>query len=106
MKMRQILAAAVAVGLMLVGPAHADPNESGPDLRYGGSLLNFQPELTLSKQVGNVEVRGWNAETIDLEIEQQPIEYRNGSEDITVRKFSGLKKFANIYVKRAAPSGR
>jgi phage tail-like protein len=29
-----------------------------------------------------------------------PIEYRNGSEDITVRKMPGLKKFTNITLKR------
>ena len=29
-----------------------------------------------------------------------PIEYRNGSEDITVRKIPGLKKFTNIMLKR------
>ena len=29
-----------------------------------------------------------------------PIEYRNGSEDITPRKIPGLKKFTNIMLKR------
>jgi hypothetical protein len=29
-----------------------------------------------------------------------PIEYRNGSEDITMRKIPGLKKFTNITLKR------
>lgn len=29
-----------------------------------------------------------------------PIEYRNGTEDITVRKIPGLKKFTNITLKR------
>jgi hypothetical protein len=89
-----------------MGAAHADPNESGPDLRYGGGLINFQPELTLGKQVGNVEVRGWDPATSILEIEQQPIEYRNGAQDISVRKIPGTKKFTNIQFKRSRAAGR
>ncbi len=35
-----------------------------------------------------------------LEGEVTPFEYRNGNEDITVRKIPGLKKFMNITLKR------
>jgi phage tail-like protein len=35
-----------------------------------------------------------------LDAEIAPIEYRNGSEDITVRKMPGLKKYTNIVLKR------
>ncbi len=39
-------------------------------------------------------------EVSGLGVEVTPIEYRNGSEDITVRKIPGLKKFTNITLKR------
>lgn len=45
-------------------------------------------------------VRGSFAEASGLEVTIDPIEYRNGSEDITVRKIPGLKKFTNITLKR------
>lgn len=35
-----------------------------------------------------------------LELEEQAIDYRNGSEDITVRKQPGLSKYTNIHLKR------
>ena len=38
-------------------------------------------------------------EVAGLGVEIPPIEYRNGSEDITVRKVPGLKKFTNITLK-------
>lgn len=47
-------------------------------------------------------VRGSFAEVTGLEVTITPIEYRNGSEDITVRKLPGLKKFTNITLKRGA----
>ncbi len=40
------------------------------------------------------------ADVSGLEVEQQPIEYRDGSEDITVRKQPGIAKYANITMKR------
>lgn len=45
-------------------------------------------------------VRGSFSEVSGLGVEITPIEYRNGSEDITVRKLPGLKKFDNIVLKR------
>lgn len=45
-------------------------------------------------------VKGSFAEASGLEVEIQPIEYRNGAEDTTVRKIAGLKKFPNIVLKR------
>ena len=45
-------------------------------------------------------VRGSFAEVSGLEVAIDPIEYRNGSEDITVRKLPGLKKFTNLTLKR------
>ena len=40
------------------------------------------------------------SEVSGLGVEIEPIEYRNGSEDITVRKLPGLKKFPNVVLKR------
>ena len=51
-----------------------------------------------------VEIDGVNvahfAEVSGLEVEIGVIEYRNGSEDITVRKLPGLAKYSNITLKR------
>ena len=44
-------------------------------------------------------VKGSFAECSGLEVMIDPIEYRNGSEDFTVRKIPGLKKFTNITLK-------
>jgi phage tail-like protein len=40
------------------------------------------------------------SECSGITMETDAIEYRNGSEDITVRKLPGLKKFGNITFKR------
>jgi phage tail-like protein len=40
------------------------------------------------------------AEVSGLEVTIDAVEYRNGSEDITVRKLPGLAKYANITLKR------
>ena len=45
-------------------------------------------------------VRGSFSEVSGLDVEVAVIEYRNGSEDLTVRKLPGLKKFSNIVLKR------
>ena len=51
-----------------------------------------------------VEIEGVNvahfAEVSGLEATIDVIEYRNGSEDITVRKLPGLVKYSNITLKR------
>jgi hypothetical protein len=60
--------------------------QPSPSLEYGRGLMNFSPEANFSDQVG--------------EVETAPIEYRNGVEDIEVRKIPGLKKYGNITLKR------
>jgi len=45
-------------------------------------------------------VKGSFSECTGLDISMDPIEYRNGSEDATVRKIPGLKKYPNIVLKR------
>lgn len=49
----------------------------------------------------DVQVGGFT-ETLELEVEVPPIEYRNGNEDTHVMKMPGLKKFVNIVFKRAS----
>jgi phage tail-like protein len=46
------------------------------------------------------EIAAGFSEVSGLGVAVEPIEYRNGNEDITVRKLPGLKKFTNITLKR------
>lgn len=64
---------------------------------YGG--YNFLVTVNGVSDDGQA-VKGSFTEASGLETEVAPIEYRNGSEDITVRKMPGLKKFTNITLKR------
>ncbi len=64
---------------------------------YAG--YNFEVVITGISDDGKA-VKGSFAEASGLEVSMDPIEYRNGSEDITVRKMPGLKKFTNITLKR------
>lgn len=64
---------------------------------YGG--YNFEITITGVSDDGRA-VKGSFTEASGLEVEVTPIEYRNGSEDITVRKVPGLKKFTNVVLKR------
>ena len=64
---------------------------------YAG--YNFEVVITGISEDGKA-VKGSFAEVSGLEAAMDPIEYRNGSEDITVRKMPGLKKFTNITLKR------
>jgi phage tail-like protein len=57
------------------------------------SAFNFLVEIDGVTVAGFSEVSGLDSET-------DPIEYRNGSEDITVRKLPGLRKYPNIVLKR------
>lgn len=61
--------------------------------------FNFQVVIEGVSDNGR-PVRGGFTEVSGLDIEITPIEYRNGAEDITVRKLPGLKKFSNITLKR------
>ena len=63
------------------------------------TAFNFIIEIEGITVAGFSECSGLNTET-DI------IEYRNGNEDITVRKLSGLKKFSNITLKRGITGGR
>jgi len=64
---------------------------------YG--CYNFQVVVTGVSPDG-ASVQGSFCEVYGLEVEMDVIEYRNGSEGITVRKLPGLKKFTNITLKR------
>lgn len=64
---------------------------------YSG--LNFQVVIDGVFDDGG-SIRGSFTEVSGLDVEVVPIEYRNGSEDMTTRKLPGLKKFSNITLKR------
>ena len=57
------------------------------------SAFNFLVEIDGVTEAGFAECSGLTTET-DI------IEYRNGNEDITVRKLPGLRKYTNIVFKR------
>jgi len=59
---------------------------------------NFELVVTGISNDGK-SVKGSFMEVSGLGVEMPPIEYRNGSEDITVRKIPGLKKFTNLVLK-------
>ena len=59
---------------------------------------NFQVVVAGISDDGKA-VKGSFMEVSGLGVEMPGIEYRNGSEDITVRKIPGLKKFTNIVLK-------
>ena len=61
--------------------------------------FNFEVVITGISDDGRA-VKGSFVEVSGLEVDVDAIEYRNGSEDITVRKLPGLKKFSNITLKR------
>ncbi len=63
------------------------------------SALNFHVVINGVFEDGQA-IQGSFAEVSGLDVEIAPIEYRNGSEDLTVRKLPGLKKFSNITLKR------
>jgi phage tail-like protein len=64
---------------------------------YGG--YNFEVTINGVSDDGK-KVSGSFTEASGLEVAVDPIEYRNGSDDITVRKIPGLKKFTNITLKK------
>jgi phage tail-like protein len=61
--------------------------------------FNFEVILTGVSDDGKAH-KGSFSEVSGLNAEVTPIEYRDGSEEITVRKLPGLKKFTNIVCKR------
>lgn len=64
---------------------------------YGG--YNFEISVTGVAADGKA-VSGSFTEASGLEVTIDPIEYRNGVDDITPRKIPGLKKFTNITLKK------
>jgi phage tail-like protein len=63
------------------------------------AAYNFEVVVTGVSDDGK-SVKGSFSEVSGLGVEMGVIEYRNGSEDITVRKLPGLKKYTNITLKR------
>ena len=62
---------------------------------------NFQVVVTGVSDDGSA-VSGAFSEVSGLEATIEAIPYRNGNEDLTVRKIAGLKTFTNITCKRGA----
>jgi phage tail-like protein len=62
---------------------------------------NFQVLVTGVSDDGS-SVSGAFSEISGLEVAIEAISYRNGNEDITVRKIPGLKTFTNLTCKRGA----
>jgi phage tail-like protein len=62
---------------------------------------SYNFEITIGGISNNGKaVRGSFQEATVGDVEITPIDYRNGSEDIVVRKLTGLKKFGTIVLKR------
>jgi len=61
--------------------------------------FNFEVIITGISDDGK-SAKGSFMEVTGLEVEIAAIEYRTGSEDLSVRKIPGLKKFPNIVLKR------
>ena len=64
---------------------------------YGG--FNFEVSI-VGVSTDAKAVKGSFSEASGLEVTVDPIDYRNGSEEIRHRKIPGLKKFTNIVLKR------
>ena len=63
------------------------------------AAFNFQVVINGVLDDGQA-VKGSFAEVSGLDVTITPIEYRNGSEDITVRKMPGLTSYSNIVLTR------
>lgn len=66
--------------------------------RYPYPAYNFKVSVT-NVDTGNT-VSGSFSEASGLTVDVQPIEYRDGTDDTTVRKVRGLRKISNITLKR------
>jgi phage tail-like protein len=66
--------------------------------RYPYPAYNFKVNVT-NVDTGET-VSGSFSEASGLTVDVQPIEYRDGTDDTTVRKVRGLRKLSNITLKR------
>jgi len=69
-----------------------------PTERYPYPSYNFKVSVT-NVDTGET-VSGAFSEASGLTVDVQPIEYRDGTDDTTVRKVRGLRKLSNITLKR------
>lgn len=67
-------------------------NDPYPDTNFEISIAGISDD--------GRSVKGSFAEVFGLDVEIEVIEYRNGSDDTTVRKLPGLRKYSNIVLKR------
>lgn len=82
----------MSLALTLIGGPAVIPLTSAFMIWSG--MLVFGPVDGLEHRAGAEQ--GGTFDVEGLELETELIEYRNGSEDITVRKQPGLTKYANI----------
>ena len=94
MKLKIYLALLVVLGFFLV----ATSTTSAPGaINYPVSVFRFQVEWD-GTRIGFTEVSG-------LSIETEVIEFREGSDPLTVRKIPGTTTYANIVLKRGVQAG-
>ena len=72
------------------GNAQSGNNHGGVQNGQGGAKVEPDTESSTPTQSGTF------SSGVGLELETQPIEYRNGSEDTTVTKMPGLPKYGNL----------
>jgi phage tail-like protein len=63
------------------------------------------PSFNFLVVIDGVTTAGFS-ECSGISMQTDPIEYRNGNEEPTVRKLPGLKKFGNITLKRGFTKGK
>ena len=67
--------------------------------RREGDVFDPYASYNYTLEIDGVQSGGFS-EVTGLQAESMPIEYREGTEDITVRKLPGLMKYGNITLKR------
>ena len=85
--------------------AHRVPGiEHMAGVEQGGTFAIEHQETYQCDESGNncvlVDEKTEVSEIDSLELEEIPIEYRNGSENIIVRKMNGIPKYTDIVVRR------
>lgn len=73
--------------------------------RREGDVFDPYASYNYKLEVDSIQSGGFS-ECTGLQMESTPIEYREGTEDITVRKLPGLMKYGNITLKRGITVNR
>lgn len=73
--------------------------------RRQGDVFDPYASYNYKLEIDGIQSGGFS-ECAGLNQESTPIEYREGTEDITVRKLPGLMKYGNITLKRGVTTNR